>query len=191
MRTLILGYLLFLCGICWSQAQQNDFRGFTWGDSFEKVRSEEKAKYVTKKDETEVEYREILGGKDIRILYVFNDEKKLVHAIYIFAKKYSNPELYVMTYNDFTNLITEKYGKPAKQVERWTSPDTAHDVTNPGQAIVDGDLSLYTVWMTERTVIKSTLINIDGRPSMQIHYTTRSLDEIENKEELRTALEKL
>ena len=191
MRTLILGYLLLLQGICWCQTPPNDFRGFTWGDSFEKVRSEEKAKYVTKKDNSEIEYKDVLGGNDIRILYVFNEDSKLVQAVYIFAKKYNDPERYVMTYNEFSGLITEKYGSPTKHKERWASNDTAHDNTSPGQAILDGELTFYTVWTTDRTVIKSTLINEQGQPSMQIHYTTRSLDELENKEVLRSALEKL
>ena len=191
MRTLVLAFLLLSEAIGYSQTQQNDFRGFTWGDSWEKIRAAEKAKFVTKKDKTEVEYKDALGGKDIRILYVFNEENKLVHGVYIFAKKYNNPELYVLNYNAFSNLLTEKYGNPAKQKERWNSSDVTNDKANPGQAVLDGDLSLYTVWITDRTVIKSTLINEDGKPSMQIHYTTRSLDELENKEELRSALEKL
>ena len=190
MKTVILFYLLFLQTIAFSQSH-NDFRGFTWGDSWEKIRAEEKAKFVTKKDKTEVEYKDVLGGKDIRIMYVFNEDSRLVEGVYIFAKKYNNPELYMLTYTEFSNLLTEKYGNPAKKKERWNSNDAAHDTTNLGQAILDGDLSLYTVWITDTVVIKSTLINEEGKPSMQIHYTTRSLDELENKEELRSALEKL
>ena len=33
--------------------------------------------------------------------------------------------------------------------------------------------------------------SIDKHPSLQIHYTTRSLDELENKDELKAALKKL
>lgn len=192
MRTLILCYLFLLVqGIGYCQKQQNDFRGFTWGDSFDKVLSEEKAKYVTRKDRIELLYSDVLGGKDVKILYVFNGQSKLIETVYIFARKYNNPERYVLTYNAFSDLITEKYGTPTKQKERWISDDTANDKANPGQAVSDGDLSFYNVWMTDRVVIKSTLSNEVGKPSMQIHYTTRSLDVMENEEELRSALKML
>jgi hypothetical protein len=182
---------LLLQGIGYGQKQQNDFRGFTWGDSFDKVVSEEKAKYVTRKDKTELLYSDVLGGKEVKILYVFNGQSKLIETVYIFARKYNNPERYVLTYNAFSDLITEKYGTPTKQKERWISNDTANDKANPGQAVSDGDLSFYSVWMTDRVVIKSTLSNEVGKPSMQIHYTTRSLDVMENEEELRSAIKML
>jgi hypothetical protein len=178
-------------GTGYCQKQQNDFRGFTWGDSFDKVLSEEKAKYVTKKDRIELLYSDVLGGKDVKILYVFNGQSKLIETVYIFARKYNNPERYVLNFNAFSDLITEKYGTPTKQKERWISDDTANDKAHPGQALSDGDLSFYTVWMTDRVVIKSTLSKEAGKPSMQIHYTTRTLDLMENEEELRSALKML
>ncbi|TDD96895.1 hypothetical protein [Flavobacterium cellulosilyticum] len=109
MRALILCHLVLLVqGIGSGQKQQNDFRGFTWGDSFEKVLTEEKAKYVTRKDRVELLYSDVLGGKDVKILYVFNGQSKLIETVYIFARKYNNPERYVLTYNAFSDLITEK-----------------------------------------------------------------------------------
>ena len=47
------------------------------------------------------------------------------------------------------------------------------------------------VWNTDRSVIKIILVTIDKIPNLQIHYTTRSLNELENKEELKAALKKL
>jgi hypothetical protein len=191
MKKLLVGFIILIGTVVRPQSAAGDFRGFSWGDSFEKVRSQEKAHYVTKKGESEVEYKDILGGADIRILYVFNDDKKLISGIYIFAKTFKNPEIYVHNYNEFSKLLSEKYGKPTNEKETWSSNVPIHDIANLGQAVLDGDVNLYTVWNTERSVIKITLISIDGRPSMQIHYTTRTLDELENKEDLRAALSKL
>jgi hypothetical protein len=60
------------------------------------------------------------------------------------------------------------------------------------QAIADRSLNLFAVWNTERSTIKITLISIGNDiPSMQIHYTSKSLDELHDPGELKDALDKL
>lgn len=183
--------LVIMMGVI-SISQAQDFRGFTWGNSIDHIQSGEKGHFVAKVSNDELAYKDMLGGSDCDVIYIFNDNDKLASGLYVFSKKYSNPQLYLQDYNKFKTLLTEKYGKPATEKENWSSTTTATEKHNYGQAVADGDLSLNTVWNTDRSVIKIILINTkDKQPSLQIHYTTRSLDELENKEELKAALKKL
>jgi hypothetical protein len=179
-------------GISISRAQVADFRGFTWGNPLDKVQTDEKAQFLFKVSNDEIEYKDVLGGSDCDVVYIFNDNDKLTSGMYIFSKKYSNPELYLQDYNKFKALLTEKYGKPLTDKESWLNKITAAEKHNYGQAVADGNLSLNAIWNTDRSVIKIVLLTTnDKRPSLQIHYTTRSLDELENKEDLKEALKKL
>lgn len=190
MKKLFIVLAVFIAGINISYAQ--DFRGFTWGNSLSIVQAGEKSHFMAKISNDELSYKDILGGSDCDVIYIFNDNNKLASGLYVFSKKYSNPQLYLQDYNKFKTLLTEKYGKPATEKENWSINASATEKHNYGQAVADGSLTLNTVWNTDRSVIKIVLINsIDKHPSLQIHYTTRSLDELENKDELKAALKKL
>lgn len=172
-----------------SRAQ--DFRGFTWGNSLNNVQAVEKSAFVAKVSNDELVYTDMLGGSDCKVIYMFNDNDKLASGMYVFTKKYTNPQLYIQDYNKFKALLTEKYGKPASESETWRDNRPVSEKQNYGQAVADGKLSLSTAWNTGRTYIKIVLVTNDQHPDLQIHYTTRSLDELENKEELKAALKKL
>lgn len=187
----ILIAVLILCGAV-SGSHAQDFRGFTWGNSLDNVQTGEKSPFIAKVSNDELAYKDILGGSDCDVVYIFNDNDRLTSGLYVFTKKYANPQLYIQDYNKFKNLLTEKYGKPSSEKENWSSSTTASEKHDYGQAVSDGHLTLNAAWNTERSVIKIALVNTnEKRPSLQIHYTTRSLDELENKEELKAALKKL
>lgn len=184
--TLLMGGL-----ICSASAQSNDFRGFIWGSSIEKVQADEKVNLIYKLKNDELEYEDKLAGSDCNVIYIFNDNNKLVSGNYFFTKKYSNPQLYIQDYNKFKELLAEKYGKPASEKETWSTHMPVTEKHNFGQAVADGNLSLNTVWTTERSQIKIALISSDKHPSLQIQYMSLSLDELESKEDMKKALGKL
>ena len=192
MKKLLIAFTLMIGVISISNAQSTDFRGFTWGNALDKVQADEKAHFLFKEGNDELEYKDILGGSDCDVVYIFNDNDKLTSGMYIFSKKYSNPQLYLQDYNKFKALLTEKYGKPLSDKENWLNKTTVAEKHNYGQAVADGNLSLNAVWNTGRSLIKIVLLTTnDKRPSLQIHYTAQSLDELENKEDLKEALKKL
>jgi hypothetical protein len=192
MEKIIVGLTVLIFGINDSIAQNADFRDFTWGNSIEKIRNDEKAHFYSALKRNELVYDDKLGSSNFKVLYIFNDNNKLISGNYIFLKNYSNIELYYQDYKVFFKLLTEKYGKPTNEKETWSSVDPTFDKTNKIQAIADKNLNLYAIWNTERTVIKITLISIGtDMPSMQIHYTTASLDHLENPIDLKDALSKL
>lgn len=192
MKKLLIVLIVMTGTMSFSHAQITDFRGFNWGNSMDNVQSGERSKFLFKDGNDELQYKDELGGSDCDVVYIFNDNDKLTSGMYVFTKKYSNPQLYIQDYNKFKTLLTEKYGKPASEKENWNKNATIDEKHNYGQAVADGNLTLNTVWNTSRSVIKIVLITRnDKRPGLQIQYTTRSLDELENKEELREAIKKL
>lgn len=182
--------IIIMAGVI-SITQAQDFRGFTWGNSIGKVQSGEKAQYVAKVSNDELAYMDILGGSECEVIYMFNDNDKLTSGMYVFTKKYTNPQLYIQDYNKFKNLLTQKYGKPAVVSETLPDSKPLPEKQNYGQAVAEGKLSMSTIWNTDRSYIKITLVTNDRQPSLQIQYTTSSLDELEDKEELKAALQKL
>ncbi|HWK07697.1 MAG TPA: hypothetical protein VNS58_28895 [Puia sp.] len=191
MKTILLSIVILTAALSSSFAQSNDFREFSWGNPMEKIQTNEKATFLIKVKDDELEYQDQVAGSDCNVIYIFNDNNKLVSGNYFFTKKYANPQLYLQDYTKFKTLLTQKYGKPTSDKETWGSHMPVAEKHNYGQAVADGYLSLNTVWTTDRTQIKINLINIDRSPSLQIQYITVALDELESKEELKKALIKL
>ncbi len=177
--------------ITYSFAQKTtDFRTFNWGTSFKQVQDNEKATFLLKDKDDMLQYQDDLAGYDCAVLYGFNENDKLISGNYVFTKKYSNPQLYIQDYTTFKNLLVQKYGKPASEKEDWNT-NIATEKQNYGQAVADGNLTINTEWVTGRSIIQISLTSFDKRPSLHIHYTSKSLDELENKEVLQKALTKL
>ena len=193
MKKLLLVFmtLITMVRVSVAQATVKDFRDFSWGSTFNFVKNNEKAKLISQDKEDLISYTDDLGGSSVEVNYQFNDDGKLVSGSYIFTKIHSNPQLYIEDYSVFKKLLTTKYGNPELNKEEWSSNTTPSDKENYGQAVLDKNLTLYSVWTTTRSLIKIILTTSDNRPYLQIHYTANSLDELENKEEFLKALKKL
>ncbi len=192
MKNIIFGLIILIVAINNSLAQTTDFRNFNWGDPMEKIRNEETNHLLSRIKNEELTYEDKLNGTGFKVLYIFNDNNKLISGSYISTKIHSDPELYYQNYLVFLKLLTEKYQNPNIQKETWNSSDPTYDKTNKKQGIADKNLNLYSVWNTNRSDIKITLISIGNtNPSLQIHYTTKSLDDLENQIDLKEALKKL
>jgi hypothetical protein len=82
-------------------AYAQDFRGFIRGSTLNTVQSTETAKFVLKVSNDELVYKDLPGGSDCDVYYIFNDNDKLTSGMYVFTKKYTNPRLYIQDYNKF------------------------------------------------------------------------------------------
>ncbi|WP_188932697.1 hypothetical protein [Puia dinghuensis] len=194
MKTLLLGASLMIASTASSFAQDGqttDFRGFSWGTSLAQVQSQEKAQLVVKIKDDELQYADLLAGSDCYVIYIFNDNDKLISGNYVFTKKYSNPELYLQDYNKFKDLLTQKYGKPVSDDTHFHSNAPSVEKHSYGQAISDGYLTMDAIWNVNGSLIKIALISTDRSPSLQIHYTSDSLNGLENKAALKQVLTKL
>lgn len=188
--------LIAIIGLSVAQTATTDFRGFNWGESSTQVQTNEKAHQIVtyekvKSADDVLVYEDKLAGSNVYIYYQFNDNDKLISCSYSFTKNYTDPQLYLQVYNRFKGLLTSKYGKPKIEKEEWSENTTPFEKEDYGQAITDGYLDLITVWSTDRTLIKISLLTLEKHPSLQIRYSAKTLDELENKEELQNALPKL
>ena len=173
-------------------SQENDFRTSRWGSSLSSIKGIEKSSFVMKIKDDELVYKDLLDGEDCEVYYIFNDNDKLESGVYRFTKKYSNPQLYVEDYKKFKTLLEQKYGKPTGDSENWSNNTTGTEKHNFGQAVADGNLSLNSIWHTERSTVKIVLSTGTGKqPVLQINYTTKSLNELENIDDLKAAVGKL
>lgn len=168
-----------------------DFRNFNWGDSFQKVLSGESAQYILKDNDDMLQYKDQLGGFDCDVMYAFNENDKLVSGNYRFTKKYMNMQLYVQDYNSFKALLTQKYGNPGLDQQNWSSKPGAGASESVGQAIANGNLSLRAEWVSNRSIIEIMLSRVANQPLLQIYYTAKTLNEMENKALMQKALIKL
>jgi len=193
MKTLLLGASIMVTSITtFAQNDQNgDFRGFNWGTSISQVQSQEKSTLVVKIKDDELQYEDLLAGSECNVIYIFNDNDKLISGNYVFTKKYSNPELYLQDYGKFKDLLIQKYGKPASDDMHSSRNIPAVEKHSYGQAVADGNLSMDAIWYINNSVIKIALISTGNRPSLQIHYTSNSLNGLENKAALKQVLSKL
>lgn len=188
----ILFSVLLLCGSSLiTNAQNPDFRAFAWGTSFSQVQYGENAALLKNIGDDEILYKDVLGGFHCNVAYIFNENNKLESGMYIFTKKYSNPQLYVEDYNIFKKLLNTRYGKPIAENEVWSYNVKPYDTYNYGQAVVDNKLFLNTVWKTARSEIKISLINTNGKPMLEIQYTALSMGELLNMDIINGALKKL
>ena len=186
--------LIMLSGIISNisaQTANRDFRDFAWGTSLTSIQSGEKAEFVDKIQNDMLIYKDKLAGYDCNVSYGFNENDKMISGNYIFNKKYTNPQLYIQDFATFKKLLTRKYGKPTSEKMNWNKNTPLLEKHNFGQAIVDGNLNMSTVWTTGRSLIEIALTTVNHAPSMHIHYTTISLEELQNSDELQKALNKL
>lgn len=174
-----------------AQTKSNDFRNFNWRTPLSEVQKNEKSNFVNEEKGDLLKYEDQLGGSDCYVIYTFNDNNKLISGNYVFTKKYSNSQLYLHDYAKFEKLLTEKYGKAKLTKDDWSENTTPTEKENYGQAVSSGNLTLNTIWETERSIIKITLFSIENSPTLQIHYTFKTLNELEDKSELQKALIKL
>ena len=193
MKRLLLATLLitgFISG-SFGQTSSTDFRSFAWGASFNDVQTNEKSDFLIKDKNDMLQYKDKLAGYDCDVVYSFNENDKLISGNYIFTKRYTNPQIYLQDYSTFKKLLTQKYGKPNSDKLNWSNNASSSEKHNYGLAIVDGSLTLTTVWTTERSIVQIVLISFNRIPSLHIHYTAKSLDELQNGDELQKALKKL
>lgn len=183
--------MLLLLVIPAANAQGPDFRAFNWGTSFSQVQYGESATLINNINNDELLYKDVLGGFNCEVAFIFNENKKLASGMYIFTKTYRNPQLYVEDYYIFKNLLTNRYGKPLAENEVWSNNVKPYDKYDFGQAVANDKLYLNTVWKTNRSEVKISLTNSNGKPTLQIQYTALSMNELLNMDIINQALKKL
>ena len=122
-----------------------DFKKFRWGDSQESVMAVEGTpKYSGKMnglDANYIAYDTTAVGMDVLLAYYFCDGG-LYSVRYILTEEHSVDSLYIDDYNTFKQALTNKYGEPLLDNEKWTSDSKkSFYADNKGRALNYGYLS--------------------------------------------------
>ncbi len=113
-------------------------------------------------------------GRRMSIEYQFGDNR-LYRAVYILAEDYLLEKKYLRDYLDFKNVLTSKYGQPARDEMIWHKPHMKHDPTEWGVAVSIGHLTSEAVWETDTTKIAAILTGGNHTVSCQIVYSSKAL----------------
>jgi len=112
MKKILVALIVVMGCMSFTHGQTTDFRGLRWGDSLDTVQATEKSQFLLKVNDDELVYKDILGGSDCNVYYIFNDNDKLASGMYVLLKLYNNTKLYIQDYYNFKKLLTKKYRKP-------------------------------------------------------------------------------
>jgi len=160
-----------------------DFRQTNWGMSTAQVKSTEKNKPITDKNQMLV-YEGQVSGFDCWIGYIFLDDK-LVRAKYLFIQEHSNKTDYIQDYKKIQNILTSKYGEPTADDVLWSNDLYKSDPQEWGMAICIGHLKYYCKWETDATKILLALSGENYKIDFQTEYVSvahKELIERENKQ---------
>lgn len=148
---IITAFLLTNAGVC---TADYDFRKTNWGMTMEQVIASEKTK-PTQQNENEIRYETKILGREMVFHFTF-ENKKLISGIYSLNKKYDDYNEYIKIYNDFKEILEEKYGKPADHFLIHEDDENGKYVY-PAEALKKGLYSSKTDWMTDTTKIQIIL----------------------------------
>lgn len=153
-----------------------DFKKFRWGDSQESVMAVEGTpKYSGKMnglDANYIAYDTTAVGMDVLLAYYFCDGG-LYSVRYILNEDHSVDSLYIDDYNTFKQALTNKYGEPLLDNEKWTSDSKkSFYADDKGSALNYGYLSYYTCYITERVIVEMDMSADNYEVSTLINYTS-------------------
>ncbi|HFA48366.1 MAG TPA: hypothetical protein ENJ95_05025 [Bacteroidetes bacterium] len=168
-KLIIATVLIFAFGNMYAQGFQ--FRGFEWGTTKEKIKKNERAPFVLEKDNL-LQYRSTLGDYDADLEYYFSIDGELMGARYTVRKRYKDLQDHFKEFDFFTELLTEKYGKPvAIQIVKEEV-----NVNNVGSLIASlksGDFAQEIKWDLPDTAIQLTLTGEGKDVIMVINYQSK------------------
>lgn len=151
--------------------EECNFRNAVWGMSREDVKKLE-GKPVFE-NEMEVWYEGIDAGKDVDILYQF-DQDKLIKGTYFFTDKHENGNLYYKDYIDLVKAYSGEFGEPVKQAEEWRQDRYRYDRTKLGTAIAAGHVSFITQWENDTSLITVKLYGDDDEIKLIAFYEDKN-----------------
>lgn len=129
------------------------FRYANWGDSMEKVESKEPSP-VAAKNERVILYENIdLLTYTTDVTYFFGDNG-LDSGMYSITNTHTNANYYINDFSNVNKALTEKYGEPTIDEQKWYDDIMADD---PASSLSFGYVEYVTCWKTDKAEIFHTL----------------------------------
>lgn len=153
-----------------------DFRNCKWGMSKDEVKKYESDIEIVDESEDEIKAKVEIDNTDFLAAYYFNDDK-LEQVTMVSMEEHSNENLYIDDYEDFQELITEKYGEPETDENIWSDDLYKDDTDDWGFAISLGDLIMVSRWYTDTTEVGLTLTGDNYEIAFGIIYRNINYEE--------------
>jgi len=165
------------------------FRKSKWGNSKNYVKDNESATLVNNKPDV-LTYKKNIGKFNVLISYLFTNNK-LTSGVYVVNNKYEESIKYIYDFDQLKKVLTEKYGKPDKDVKDWKIDTYKGDFKNWGKAVQEGMLTEYAIWNEEKSIVTLKLTSVDGRIRLTINYLSVELKDYKEKVEKHQLLKDL
>lgn len=172
--------LLAFCLPVFSMAITYDFRKATWGMSMEQVIESEGADPVKEGvsilDTPYIAYMlKMKVGEtnhDLFAAYYFIEDQ-LYFAKYYVNTKHSNSNDFLTDFDEFRNVLLQKYGEPKEEETVWKDELYKDKRERWGLAIETGKMEKYTLWETDSTTIMLRLTGDNYKINFEIRYETK------------------
>jgi hypothetical protein len=165
------------------EAREDNFRKTKWAMTSAQVRATEPEKpdnETQKGPKTFLFYHDTVSGLSCHVLYIFAYDK-LVRAKYIVTDKHTNMTDYLSDYRTLSEALATKYGSPKENDVLWKNDLYKNDPQDWGMAVAVGHLSMYTKWETSTTIIFLSLSGENYKISLDVEYSSKEMDSLEDK----------
>ena len=175
-----ISYIIISANIntAWSGTDTDsfDFRKVRWGMSKDEVKTvEDKDDNIPFLiDEDTIAYNDRILGKNVRLVYYFNEDKLFASA-YLLSEKYINKNKFVDDYDEIVSSLKLKYGKPKEEITSWSNDFYNSDYTKRGMAYSMGHVKTITMWGNGATDIVAQISGENFDINVRITYYDRVL----------------
>ena len=155
------------------------FRRTRWGNSPAEVQSSETCELVKASEEGLI-YKDRLSKFPCLIAYFFA-RGHLVRAKYNLLAEHPLANEYIADFEFLLGILQKKYGPPTDSQKHWTDERYKEDEEAWGRAVLLGHLVLYDCWLTDSTEVSLMLRGDDNRVFLEIEYSSRALENLEDE----------
>lgn len=173
----------------WAFGQRSDaeskqeaftFRRTRWGFSPSEVQAAESGELV-KASEDGLIFKDRISKFPCLIAFFFA-RGHLVRAKYNLLVEHALSSEYLADFEFLLGILQKKYGTPTDSQKHWLDERYKEDEEAWGRAVLLGHLVLYEAWLTESTEISLMLRGDDNRIYLEIEYSSRALQNLEEEE---------
>ena len=155
------------------------FRRTHWGCSPAEVQLSEHSELI-KAGEGGLIYKSRISRFACLIAYFFARDK-LVRAKYNLLVEHALANEYIADFEFLLGVLQKKYGTPVDSQRHWVDDRYRDDEESWGRAVLLGHLVLYEAWLTDSTEVSLMLRGEDQRVFLEIEYSSRALESLEDE----------
>lgn len=162
-----------------SRPEPYTFRRTRWGCSPEEVQASETGELVKASEEGLI-FKDRILKYPCLIAYFFATGR-LVRAKYNLLVEHALSSEYLADFDYLQGTLQKKYGTPTDSQKHWLDDRYKDDEEAWGRAVLLGHLVLYEAWLTDSTELSLMLRGDDNRIFLEVEYSSRALENLENE----------